>query len=64
VVPGISGVIEPERLSLSDLRLGYMPILTPQLHGPKHGKPVDSPEFWWRIAVSAALVLGGGHFAG
>lgn len=32
-------------------------------HAPK-GEPVGSPEFWWKMAISAALVLGGGVFAG
>ncbi|KAG1756153.1 hypothetical protein EDD22DRAFT_1044679 [Suillus occidentalis] len=28
------------------------------------GEPVDSATFWWRIAISAVLVLAGGVFAG
>lgn len=28
------------------------------------GEPVDSGTFWWRIAISAILVLAGGVFAG
>ncbi|KAG1809821.1 uncharacterized protein HD556DRAFT_7166 [Suillus plorans] len=28
------------------------------------GEPVDSPTFWYRIAISAVLVLAGGVFAG
>lgn len=28
------------------------------------GEPVDSATFWWRIAISAILVLAGGVFAG
>ncbi|KAG1852447.1 hypothetical protein DFJ58DRAFT_791054 [Suillus subalutaceus] len=28
------------------------------------GEPVDSATFWWRIAMSAVLVLAGGVFAG
>ncbi|KAJ8594393.1 DUF21-domain-containing protein [Rhizopogon salebrosus TDB-379] len=28
------------------------------------GEPVDSPNFWWKIAVSVVLVLAGGVFAG
>ncbi|KAG0703441.1 hypothetical protein DFH29DRAFT_916381 [Suillus ampliporus] len=27
-------------------------------------EPVDSPTFWWKIAISAVLVLAGGVFAG
>ncbi|KAG2135098.1 hypothetical protein DEU56DRAFT_807792 [Suillus clintonianus] len=28
------------------------------------GEPVGSPTFWWKIAISAVLVLAGGVFAG
>ncbi|KAG1746917.1 hypothetical protein EDB19DRAFT_1894123 [Suillus lakei] len=28
------------------------------------GEPVDSPTFWWKIAISTVLVLAGGVFAG
>ncbi|KAG2065965.1 DUF21-domain-containing protein [Suillus decipiens] len=28
------------------------------------GEPVDSPTFWWKITISAVLVLAGGVFAG
>ncbi|OAX31344.1 DUF21-domain-containing protein [Rhizopogon vinicolor AM-OR11-026] len=28
------------------------------------GEPVDSPTFWWKIAISIILVLAGGVFAG
>lgn len=28
------------------------------------GEPVDSPTFWWRIAISTVLVFAGGVFAG
>jgi len=27
-------------------------------------EPIDSPEFWCKIAISALLVLAGGVFAG
>lgn len=32
-------------------------------HG-NHGLPPESPEFWWKILLSACLVLAGGVFAG
>lgn len=47
-----------------------MPVLLSALdyvlagHGNKHGEEPGSPEFWWKISLSAVLVVAGGVFAG
>lgn len=33
-------------------------------HGEKHGDEPFSSEFWWKIILSAVLVVAGGVFAG
>jgi hypothetical protein len=42
--------------------LTQMPYLESMKHNP--GEKVGSPEFWWRIFLSACLVLLGGVFSG
>lgn len=46
--------------------LSYPFTETPYLGVMKHnpGEKVGSPEFWWRIFLSACLVLLGGVFSG
>jgi hypothetical protein len=52
---------------LSALPTALYPLTpTPYLDVTKHnpGEKVGSPEFWWRIFLSACLVLLGGVFSG
>jgi hypothetical protein len=44
----------------SAMRLGA----TFRSHASDTGEPVDSPDLWWKLGVSAVLILLGGVFAG
>lgn len=39
-------------------------LLHKELPGGKDGLPKGSSEFWWKMVMSAGLVLAGGLFAG